>query len=150
MSGAPGRTPIRLGFLSFELPGDWEHEIELKSRAPATAQGYRPNVRLTFRTAAEPVTLEVLAREYQARLKDGMDGATVEPVRSQRRKIGAEDALELAFRVQLAPGQHAHHQVLLAARGRSVVTVATSRREQGEDPALADALVRVLASLSST
>ena len=146
--------------LSMELPdaGEaWEREASFILRAPAR-DGYRPNIRVTYLTAAAPIEVAELAREYTARLKEGVGGVTLleEKVRAVR---GAHEAVALAFRAQVAPDKAALHRVViatakLAGGGVAAVTVAASRPESAEgaadaaDGELEAALTRVLASVS--
>lgn len=142
---------LRLGDVKLALPADWEQEISVVSRAPAAAGGHRPNVRITYRTASEPVSLERLAEAYQSRLAEGLRAegqpAGVTVVRQTKRVRGGQELIELVLAIELSPTAAVHHQAIIAIRDRVAITVAASRPAELPDTDVVDALTHALASV---
>jgi hypothetical protein len=147
MKAPPRALRIHLDALSVELPADWEHEMTLISRAP-DRDGYRANLRVTCARSADAPSLELLAHDYEARLRQGIAG-TVTLLSNRAISVpGGDGAIELAFSAELGGGRRAHHTVLIATSGGAAVTIAASRREgDAGDGEVAGIFERVRASV---
>ena len=138
---------LQLGRARVDLVGDWDHEIDVVSRAPEV-DGYRCNVRLTVRGAEGPISIDDLVAAYAGLLEAGIDGKVELVKKLPRTGRGADQMVEVSFVVELDQGRQVRHGALIAVYDQTVVTAAASQREgAGEDVELRDALWSVLRSL---
>lgn len=141
-----GLTHLQLGALHLDFPNKWEQELDMVIRAPEI-DGYCPNIRLTVRRGAEKAAVQDLAKRYHSLLSEGMQGEVLKDKAKDTPVLGADEAQDLSFTIQLEGGRSAKHRVLIVSKDGLIVTAGASHRTDDDDATIRKSLEKVLSSL---